>query len=276
MEFAVIILATLSVILLLQIIILVNQQKNGKMVRELMAQRAKPFQSDRERFHDRKENNFRQNRQHQQDLRSKQPQGPSASAPAGNVDNVEKSLRDINLKLKNAERDQEVARRRIQDNIGNRDHSRRRHHNDNNRGGRDDGRDHRRDRHSRNNWRNRNNEEKPYQESDRPGKQPDDPAPTTAPVITEMSAVSSAPSLPDLNPSDFDTDTTEHGRKFMVKRRLLKEELPGESPPDHSEGGPAEPFTTSLPVADSTATAPSDTSGQPEQTNDNEISFGRR
>ena len=150
MEFAIIILTTLAVIFLLQIIILLNQQKNGKLVRELIVQRTKAFQNDRvergDRFPDRKENKFRQNRQ---DFRSKSQHAPSMSSSSGDVDTMEKSLRDINLKLKNAERDQEAARRRIQDNIGNKDYSRRRHHNDNNRGGRDNNRDHRRDRHNR-------------------------------------------------------------------------------------------------------------------------------
>ncbi|MBN1306897.1 MAG: hypothetical protein JXA18_03205 [Chitinispirillaceae bacterium] len=268
MEFAVIILATLSVVLLFQIIILVNQQKNGKAVRELMAQRAKPFQSERERFRDRKENSFRQQRHHHQDAHPKQPQAPSSSTPSGNADNVEKSLRDINLKLKNAERDQEVARRRIQENMG-KEHPRRRHHNDNNRGGggRDDGRDHRRDRrdrHNRNDWHNRKNQEQPYHDA-----QPPSPDLESPPVVT----AELKPALPDLNPSDFDTDTTQHGRKFMVRRHPLQEE--GEKDrPDRTEDVSSDPSMAPSPVTDSTTST--ETTGQSEQTDDTEISFGRR
>ncbi|MBN1980648.1 MAG: hypothetical protein JW795_03900 [Chitinivibrionales bacterium] len=275
MEFEVIILATMTVVLLFQIIILINQHKNGKLIREFIAQRAKSFQSDRDR-RDRKDNNFRQHRQNQQDFRSKQPQASSLSAPSGDGDNVEKSLRDINLKLKNAERDQEAARRRIQENFG-KDHSRRRHHNENNRGGggRDSGRDHRRDhrdRHNRNNWHDRNNQEKSFQ-TDHPSSDLESPAAATAAaeVTMEPKVV-----LPDLNPTDYDGDNTQHGRKFMVKRRLLKEDtaeesvasgqadivVPGET--DASQNGGEE------------SAAIIETAPQTEQASDTEISFGRR
>jgi hypothetical protein len=44
---------------------------------------------------------------------------PAAASPAAPADPVERSLRDINMRLKNAERDQEFARRKLQENLGN-------------------------------------------------------------------------------------------------------------------------------------------------------------
>jgi hypothetical protein len=277
MEFEVIILATLTVVLLFQIIILINQYRNGKIVREFIAQRAKSFQSDRDR-RDRKDNNFRQHRPNQQDFRSKQPQASSLSAPSGNIDNVEKSLRDINLKLKNAERDQEAARRRIQENLG-KDHSRRRHHNDNNRGGggRDNARDHRRDRrdrHNRNNWHDRNNQEKPFHGVGHSSEQPNREAPVTVTPAADLTAEPAPAPLPDLNPIDFDSGNTEHGRKFMVRRRLLKEDMPGESAAGQAEIDPAETAAPQAGWGESAAIV--ETTQQTEQANDTEIRFGRR
>ncbi len=274
----------IMIVMIMQIIILVNQQKNGKLVREFLTQKTKPFQPDRDRFRDRKENNFRQNRQNQQDSRSKQPHvqsAPATSAPA--ADNVEKSLRDINLRLKNAERDQEAARRKINENIG-KDQPRRRPHNDNHRGGRDDNREPRRggdrDRHNRNNWRNRDDQEKSIQESDRPSVQSENEYPVDASLnaspVADMTPTVSAPSLPDLNPTDFDNDSMQHGRKFMVKRRLLKEESPGEYQSGEQETASA-PSDSSAPSDTGVNPDPaSETAGQVEQTNDSEISFGRR
>ena len=277
MEFVVITL--LLIVVILQIVILANQQKNGKLVQDFTTLRSKNQQSDqnRDRFRDRKDNNFRNNRKNQQDSRQRPPAPaqPGSSSPNASVENVEKSLRDINLKLKNAERDQEVARRKMQENIGN-DHSRPRHHRDGNRdrGGKDGNRDHRRgDRHNRNsgNWRNRNNQERGAgTESKTSAQHP--AADSSAVPETQQSAATAASvsSLPDLSPVDFEADL-EHGRKFQVKRRLLQEDLPG-AVQNESAQSSASPGDTVSSVNDA---SPAATSDNPEISAD-EISFGRR
>jgi uncharacterized protein YxeA len=124
MEFVTLtILATVIIVVILQIVILSNQKKNMKLIKELIAQKSRS-NHERERSRDRKDSNHRQYRKNQYDSRSKSSSNQMAPA-SGSVDNVEKSLRDINLKLKNVERDQEVARRKIQENIGKESSSRR-------------------------------------------------------------------------------------------------------------------------------------------------------
>lgn len=275
MEFVVITL--LLIVVILQIVILANQQKNGKLVRDFTTFKPKTQQPDqnRERFRDRKDNNFRNNRKNQQDFRQKQPAAVAApSAPAsGAVENVEKSLRDINLKLKNAERDQEVARRRIQENIG-KDGPRQRHQQDGNRGGRDGNRDHRRDRDrpSRNNWRGRNNQDRSADASQNNEPLNHPAIESTAVEETRQPSFSIEPtvSLPDLNPVDFDAEM-EHGRKVQVKRRLLKEDLPGTSQDDTADATSSD---NAPPVANGNFES-TESDGQTETSN-GEISFGRR
>lgn len=274
MEFSeVIILSTLTVVFLFQIIILINQHKNAKIIREFIAHRAKSFQPDRGR-HDRKDNISRQNRQNQQDFRSKQPQTPSLSAQAaGNTDNVEKSLREINLKLKNAERDQEAARRRIQENLG-KDNSRRRNDNNRGSGGKDRPRDHHRNHRNRKKWHERNTQEKPYYGAGYPPDQSNREAPVAIAPTPALTEEPTTGQLPDLTPVDFNVDNTEHGRKFIVRRHPLKESIAGEGSADQEEidrgetaaiqGGPDEP----APIVEETRNT--------EQSSNTEISFGRR
>jgi len=273
------------VIIIMQIIILANQGKNGKLIRELIAQRSRQSQPDRDRFRDRKDNNFRQNRhsqQNQQEFRSRPQQGHSAPASAGAVDNVEKSLRDINLKLKNAERDQEAARRKIQDNTGNNNQQqRRRHHNDGGRGGRDGGRDNRRgndrggDRNNRNNWQNRNNQERTRNETDRRSDEvlPEEPR-NIMPPISEQVSIPAEPTLPDLKPMDFDVDATEHGRKVNVRRHPSTD---NDTPEISESANSSSPETFSTEAADSESQGPVSVDGEGAgQPTDSEISFGRR
>ena len=266
MEFVVILISLIVVIL--QIVILANQKKNAKLIRELSTLKTRNQHPDhnRDRFRDRKDSNFKNNRRNQQDFRRKQPttEPSEQSQPSGAVENVEKSLRDINLKLKNAERDQEAARRKIQENIGSEGSGPRpqRHRNDGNRGGRDNN-NNRRDRHGRNNWRNRNNQGRGGDEGNS-GEPSSHPAateenvsfePKQAAAITESTAT-----LPELKPVDFDAEL-EHGRKVQVKRRPLREESS-----DANSG--------STPEASFDAGS-NESSNQAEATAD-EIKFGRR
>lgn len=300
-----IMLATLFVVVLIQIIILITQQKNGKLVRDFIAQKnSRNFQSDRggdrpDRFHDRNNNGNRQSRppRTEQESRPRPPQSPAepVAAPEGVVDNMEKSLRDINLKLKNAERDQEVARRKFQDNGvegAGRDQSRRRNPQENrdgnrggrdgsrgsrdggrggrdeNRGGRDENRDHRRgggdrDRNNRNNWRDRN-QDRPFQEERQAEASDTDIPATSLPMEADIGAITApiaAATAPEMNASDFDSDNTEHGRKIMVKRRMINDDQPGEN------------------ASSDSSTAASDASSEnisEKPSSDAGISFGRR
>jgi len=248
------------VTLILQIVILANQKKNAKIISDFISERQKSHHSDRDKFHDRRDGNFNKNR------RGNGPQNSNKNAPAQqvssstSVDSVEKSLRDINLKLKNAERDQEAARKRISDGIG-KDGQRPRGNRDHNRGGKDGHRrDRDRDRNNRGNWRDRNGGDR-SENSSRP--QQEHPAAVNESAAAAEIAPSVTPSLPELNPVDFDTDL-EHGRKFAVKRRPLAEEAA--APAVGQAGGQGGEEKT--PVQEFSAEAPS--------SNDSEISFGRR
>lgn len=269
MEFVVILISLIVVIL--QIVILANQKKNAKLIRELatLKTRNQHPEHNRDRFRDRKDSNFKNNRRNQQDFRRKQSttEPTEQSQPSGAVENVEKSLRDINLKLKNAERDQEAARRTIQENIGSEGSGQRpqRHRNDGNRDGNRGGRDNnnRRDRHGRNNWRNRNNQGRSGGEEGNSSEPSGHPAteekvslkPKQPAAITE-----STTTLPELKPVDFDAEL-EHGRKVQVKRRPLKEETSD----SNSGSTPEVSFDSGNTESSSKAEATAD-----------EIKFGRR
>jgi hypothetical protein len=275
---------TLIIVVILQIIILANQGKNAKLIREFIANKAKTH-PERDRFNERRDNTFRQNRTNQQSSGFKSAPSTQSSPVAANIDNVEKSLRDINLKLKNAEHDQEVARRKIHDNIGSNQQKPRSSRD--NRGGNNNSQ--RRDRNNRNNWRTRNDgDEKPFDNNPESINHPIDtsapeirkvveihPTPLPSSVTTSVppsittSVPSSVTTLPDLQPMDFDADL-QHGRKFAVKRRALQE--------DASAIGQSEVTESDQPT-DTTYQQPTPPSQeQPEQSlsNDSEISFGRR
>ncbi len=271
MEFVTI--TILMIVVILQIIILARQNNNGNMVRELIAQNTRPQQSERDRFRDRKDQNFKQHRRSQQDFRSKPPHSHSA-APSGSVDNVEKSLRDINLKLKNAERDQEAARRKIHENTGREQPSRREHGDSNRDRG---GRDHRRDRHNNrnSNWKNRQFGDRPVAgENLAPGSpETESPSPNPPVIVDDQRTTPQSASLPEITPTDFDTENTQHGRKFMVKRRILKDESsPGQIGPqaDLSSG------ETGLSQSETNVEKHEQTPNSSDQSSDTEIHFGRR
>jgi len=276
------------VIVILQIIILANQKKNATLIREFIAEKPKAPQSDRERSNERRDGNFNKNRRGGAPQHGPRPaQAQTSTPPAATVDSVEKSLRDINLKLKNAERDQDVARRKIGTDVVSKDGQpqRQRSGRDGNRdGNRDrDGRDSRggrsgnnRDRNGRgNNFRNRSesdrgtearSQEYPDTEADSDVRLNMDVVENTAevaqasaPAYASVAAPVTAPAaLPDLNPTDFTADASEHGRKFGVKRRVLQEEGSPEGNRSDSEGSTQE------------------SSAEAGNQSDAEISFGRR
>jgi hypothetical protein len=293
-----------GVVLVLQIVSLVLIAGMRKAVRALKEVRVAPA-APAERF-ERKNNDFRrQEKRPFPDQRPRhqpqaQPAPQAAPAPAIAVDPVEKSLRDINMRLKNAERDQEFARKKIQENFNrgdqprNRDGGGDRGDHRGGRGGRDrhrgGGRDHRRD-----NWQDRNrepqsqqsfaetaapssNEQPTFEKREYvPGTQPEmhvapqyepqRPAPIMEPVAV------SASTGPDIVPTDFGSnENIEHGRKVMINRRPLKNETPESTggAPEAQASSPEVGGAVSTPInADATSTGSSEESTA-------EITFGRR
>jgi hypothetical protein len=239
------IIATLVVVL--QIITLSLLRSTRKMVREFAEKKpVSSFQNER------RDREVRQNNKRPATENKNRPQiANNANNANAVVDPVEKSLRDINLKLKNAERDQEFARKKIQDNFS-KDPNRRR---DGGRGGRGDQR--RNDR--RTNWNDKNprrdnprttidsqiNDEN--EEIKKPIEQP----------IQEVSEITSV--APELVPNDFGTDENlQHGRKFAPKRKFL---------PDENTVGSTEPAQDQYTQENLEST---------EKSVDSEIKFGRR
>ena len=224
-----VVLFTTLLVVILQFVIMANQKKNAKKIDELMSYRRNAGHSDRDRSRDRNNGNQRQPRRKRQDHRSKQSNASSGNSNDAK-ENVEKSLRDINLKLKSVERDQDAARRQIQENSFGKDSPKRR--SNNSRGNRNDRRDNRRDRGSsrNNNWRDRKGNDSSKTKTEK--------SEASAPIFEEKPQImvddaapqtNASQSLPDLKPVDFDKESTEHGRKFAVKRRVLKEDAGDEN-----------------------------------------------
>ena len=190
-----------------------------------------------------------------------------APAQPQNVDQVERSLRDINLRLKNAERDQEKERKRIKDTIapsgpgqGPRkfDHQKPRE--------RDEG-FRRNDRQRHDFHQNRNPDAARQQRDDRNiprnSFEVKDPAPAPQPPVVAAKPIPPAPIAPVVQVSPepvFETvaasmeqkENLQHGRKVMVKRRILNLE---EEKAVGREGSASEGAASSLPVLPA-ATAP--------------------
>jgi hypothetical protein len=116
--------AIIAIVLVLQVITLVQIAGLRKALRELKEIKAAPAPvpaPSPDRF-ERKGGDFRRHEkrpyQDQRPRSQPQNQAPAATPPAAAADPVETSLRDINLRLKNAERDQDFARKKIQENLG--------------------------------------------------------------------------------------------------------------------------------------------------------------
>jgi len=225
------------------------------------------------------------------------PQQQQQNQPAS-IDPMEKSLRDINLRLKNAERDQENARKKIQDG-GPRDgrpqqRGERGERNDrpdrgdrNNRGGsgrggnggdrnapprggqRDANREPRRD---------GGRPDRPERQSGEPdGQEPAGPQYQERPPRQfqqpEQSAAS-APQAPDIVANDFGVseDQLQHGRKFM-KRRTLPESAGGDTTPETDA-----PEVLTPPVMEQSPVVENAQIDAPfeQQQDDEAIQFGRR
>ncbi len=291
MELAAII--TTIIVVILQIITIALVVGTRKIVRDQAGKNNSNFSNDR--AGDRKDRDFRmQNKRPVQDQKKPSSQQPTNT---GSVDTVEKSLRDINLKLKNAERDQEFARRKVQENFS-KDPNRRNGNDRNSRGGRDnrdtrDNRDHRhshdrntRDRRSGGNWQERNKTREPLNFGATPQNEEalniENQNSILAPEQTlnhEPIAQVQTPAVvvdntPDLVPSDFSSDENlQHGRKILVKRRMLKEDE-NQSSDENNDINSAD-FSSSNPVSETTNSEESSEVNN-ESASEGEIKFGRR
>ena len=201
--------------------------------------------------------------------RPQQQNRPQQNQPAAVIDPMEKSLRDINLRLKNAEREQENARKKFQEggSSGGRE-------------GRDyrDGRPpHQRgDRNDRGGGGNRSgggggqrdfNRDRPR--DSRPEKpyrnEQESPAFSSAGVDTEQPV--NPPAAPDMAVNDIGVseDQLQHGRKFTAKRR----QLPSDTAPEANVPENDTPqFTESAPDVQDVQTEL--------QSEGTDIQFGRR
>ena len=138
-------------------------------------------------------------------------------------------MRDINLKLKNAERDQEFTRKKMQDNFL-KDSNRRR---ENGKGG---NRDHRHGE-RRNNWQDRNRRDQNSQvqqsaQESSPSEIKEEIAKTSQIEQAQIQKTASVTpsSTPELIPSDFGSEENmQHGRRFSSKRRFSSEESRSDS-----------------------------------------------
>jgi hypothetical protein len=337
MELAAIIATALVVVL--QIITIALVVGNRKNVRDQVGKASPALSNDKSE--DRKERDFRiQNRRPAQDQRPKPPTQQPVNT--GSVETVEKSLRDINLKLKNAERDQEFARRKVQENFP-KDSNRRPNGNDrnigneipssnergngsdrNSRGSRDsrdrdsrdrdsrdrdsrdrDGRESRdrdgRDRDTRHsghdrsrgrggNWQERNKTRESI--SFGPAPQNDEnqvPLLAQDQVKSQESVVAQTPiaaitdNSPDLVPVDLGSDDSlQHGRKILVKRRMLKEDegqqSEGGDETNSSSGDSPANITSesSINMSNSDNSESTDSNDGTEKSSDGAIRFGRR
>jgi hypothetical protein len=293
MELESLVIITVTVILVLQIVSLFLIAGMGKSIRALKDVRPPSAAPQGDRF-DRKNNDFRRHdkRPFQDGRPQRPPQQQQQPAPQQHAqaaaDPVEKSLRDINLRLKNAERDQEFARRKLQqDNFNRGDRDR-----DNNRN-RDDRGDHRggrdRDRHRgghnrdnrRDNWQDRNRDRGPQsgpaQGAPAGGEQPSyekreilpgtQPEMSTAPLYGSRAPVMEpAAQAADMAPADFaSSENLEHGRKVVINRNPVVESA-GATP---EASGPSSPSAGPIgPEEETTISNPGESSG--------EIIFGRR
>jgi hypothetical protein len=238
--------------------------------------------------------------------RPEQEQRPKMHVPPQQpqeVDHVEKTLRDINLRLKNAERDQEKARKKIRDVMTEPQQNQKRF--DQQRPRRDDnfrGQD--RPRHQFNQNRgpeNRNPDRSQPPDFSRPPEQPPAPPKVAAalpvrndiPVVQAQAPVQQAPPQVQKAQAPVQKENIEilpenteilHGRKVLVRRRVLKgEEETGQTANGNGvvaavpDAGPAQSSAPETPVIASEKTDEPKSGQQPDadQSAVQNIQFGR-
>ena len=294
MDVAAIVITASLIIVVLQVvsIVLIIKNKKSVVLPQAAPSAAQPVQSsyDQRDFRKRRdENRFNRTPAFEQKQRPVTPQQPPQA-----VDYVEKSLRDINLKLKNAERDQESARKKIRDVIQppsqnqnqNQNSQRRPEYNQNrpNRGRDDDfrrrdGRDRQRPNNNQFRDRDRDRDQNRPPEMERPFVEQVNPsvnAPVSVPIPIK-DAVQPQPIIPapvqpiqpvvEKEVISVAPENTEilHGRKVLVRRRILTPEeqaakdrettVPG-TPPAPEAAAPGQAVAQQVPSVESKPAGP--------------------
>jgi len=291
MESATLLLVASAVIIILQIVSIILMVTGRKAAAAPAASVAvSPANNDTRDFGKRRDEN-RFNRKQSMDQRQKPITRPEPQP----VDRVETSLRDINLKLKNAERDQENARRKIRDG-GEQPQSnnpQRRFDQNNqrpNRGRDDDFR--RRDRHGRPQGGNFRDRERGH-EADRVPRNEAQVQPASQAIAPGASAPAHVPEIAPRpqNPAPVqpvtakepvvemvpDNNEVFHGRKMVVRRRILtQEEQAAAGSAQNQEPSAAQPAIGAVTEASGRPeTGASRQSELPDEAGSNDISFGR-
>jgi hypothetical protein len=281
MDLATIVITASAIIIILQVVLIVLFVTSRKVAQEPPVPGLATAVGDNRDYRKRRDDN-RFNRRPPVDQRQKPSGAPAAALPQP-LDHMEKSLRDINLRLKNAERDQENARRKIRNVIQTPQNPQKRFDQSNNRPnrGRDDDfrrRDRGRDRNNRphgDHFRDRDQTRSP--EMDRsPVEQPIALTiqPATAPAPQPISPVPRAPSSVISQPAaakepvPIVPENTEilHGRKVLVRRRIL-------TPEEQAQAGKATPGSQPV-IGEATAQAAHADSGPTSPAEDNPASAG--
>jgi hypothetical protein len=244
-----------------------------------------PFPRDRERDQRDRE---RERRGPRPDNR---PQQHGQPVPQPSTSSVDKSLREINLRLRNAERDQERARRHI-DQSGNLGNSQQRQENrfrdkqlfNRRRDSRDnrEQRGNRDQRNNRDNWQRNRDREQPRQHEARPEPRSQAPQPASPPqdapappVAQQNPSPAPAPKVEAVAP--VVQENLEHGRKITVRRRVLPNGGNGIEGQTNVTGTPptadgAQHAIQTQQAGQLTPEQPPDPAGQA----NTEVSFGRR
>ncbi len=236
MDLATIVITASAVIIILQTVLIVLFVTSRRIAPKPEAPGVAPVTLDNRDFRKKRDDN-RFNRRPPVDQRQKPVAAPAVPSTQP-VDHMEKSLRDINLRLKNAERDQENARKKIRDVIQTPQNPQRRFDQSAgrpNRGRDDDFRRHDRERDRNNRPQFRDRDQNRSSEIERsPAEQPISPAvqPAGGPVPERVSPAPRPPSTvvsqppAAKEPVAIVPENTEilHGRKVLVRRRILTAE----------------------------------------------------
>lgn len=194
---------------------------------------------------------------------------PPAPKPAPSVD---KSLRDINLRLKSAERDQAQARKSIRGAVDPNENSGKRSGKEGGRSQKEGGRSQKEGKRSRRGGRRRDSRRKPDRDRNRDQRNSRKPQRETKDSQTAPSRESSGSQAPVVEKRQ----EVEHGRKVVVKRRTL----PGENPSEKEDRNKESSSGLQEPNNGKSGNTQSDFSGGFESENegrqDTEQSYGRR
>ncbi|MBD3317715.1 MAG: hypothetical protein GF344_18160 [Chitinivibrionales bacterium] len=246
-------LVLIGLCIVLQIITLTLMIRMGSVLKSIVAQQHAQARSQRSEKQGRDKRDQRRSRKQPQSPKANNTASPQQNAQANSVD---KSLREINLRLKSAERDQEKARQKLQDNPNKKSRRggsrRRRNRTQDNQG--QDWKSNDRPNHEKKTdssdtqpTNGKPSGERWEEESQQSPQSPNRPETVTEEQVTVAEAVES---------NKTEDASFEHGRKFAVKRRALNVDSDTEEP----RNGQA---------SDSDQV-------QEQETTEKEISFGRR